>query len=295
MKRAIRYSFCLIFLLLFLVKNSAAHPAWGIVIDEEGTIYFASISIDGEVVWKLSKEGKLELLLDHFHAHNVSLDHEGNLLTAQGEGQHMMIRVNRDHSIDTLALSRDYREFNGGNATWSKARNQIVFGAKGRFHYMKNGRKEPFGDYHFGWNQTIYTDEEGNLYGPDLNQDNGVLVRIDKNGKSKIMASDLISKLDRPKDRHGDVLLGIGKGPRGALYIAELAGQRIIQIKEDGSKSTFYKSGGDWFPTGITFHKGEAYILEFIQDSEGLKGPRITKIDELGTKTEVFHYRRFTR
>ncbi|MAY84358.1 MAG: hypothetical protein CMP59_09530 [Flavobacteriales bacterium] len=277
--------------LICCLNYTHAHPSWGIAVDDERNIYFADIlHHDRGSVWRLSSEGKLELLFQDFHAHNVSLDANYNLVTAHGEmDEHFMISLNKDGSIDTLFNTNDYKKFNGGCCAYSP-KNEIVFSAE---HYLwrlnKNGKREKLSDHYFEWNQTVYADDNGNYYGPDIADGKGKLIRIDSNGEASVIATDLITKLERPYDKHADVLMGITKGCDGYMYIAELAGQRIIKILEEGKTQDFYISEGDWVPTGIDFFSGDAYILEY-KEKNGYAGPRIIKIDESGNKSEIFNY-----
>ena len=43
--------------LALIADDTFAHPAWGIVIDKQGQIYFSDVVTD--TVWKLSKDGRL--------------------------------------------------------------------------------------------------------------------------------------------------------------------------------------------------------------------------------------------
>ena len=102
----------------------SAHPSWGIVVDHERNIYFADITHNGRgSVWKLNHSEKLELLLSDFHAHNVNLDKNGNLVTAHGEGDHTMIRMTNGQLLDTLYQKFNWDEFFGGNCAYSKSGN----------------------------------------------------------------------------------------------------------------------------------------------------------------------------
>ncbi len=282
-----------LFLLLAFAPcfHSIAHPAWGIVVDKHKNIYFADIVHNGRgSVWKLNPDGKLELLLGDFHAHNVSIDKEGNLYTAHGEGNHTMLRLPPNGKIDTLISTTDIKAFFGGNCTYSP-NGEILFSIHNRIWAIdKEGNKRQASEHIFKWTQTIYADEEGNIYAPDIKIGKGSLVKIDSNGKSYTIATNLYSKLDRPINPHQDVLLGITKGCDDHIYIAETAGQRIIKILEDGQTETFYKSDGDWFPCGIDFFAGDAYILESRFGKNGLVGPRITLITEQGKKSILFEY-----
>lgn len=276
------------FLLLGSTINSFAHPSWGIIVDKNKNIYFGDISHFGRgSVWKYSNNGKLTLLIKDFHAHNVSIDSENNLVVAHGEmDQHTLIRFNSDHTIDTLFHTNNYKNFNGGCCTYTNS-GEIIFSAENYFWKInENKTREKISTYKFGWNQTMYCDEDGNKYGPDIGDGLGKLVMIDQHGNASILADSLISKTEREYDKHSDILMGITKGCDKNIYIAELAGQRIIKITNDTTQ-TFYKSSGNWVPTGIDFFSGDAYILEY-NEGNSKKGPRVIKIDESGNKTILF-------
>lgn len=283
------YLICLIFILFPLLPS--AHPAWGILVDKNRNVYFADIVHNGRgSVWKLSSNGELELLLSDFHAHNVNLDSKGYLVTAHGEGNHTMVRLLPHGKIDTLITTQDIYAFFGGNCTYSPS-GEILFSIDNYIWIIdKEGKKRKASEHKFTWTQTICADEDGSIYAPDIGVGNGSLVKIDPNGKAETIATNLYSELDRPIDQHQDVLLGITKGCDNLIYIAETAGQRIIKVLEDGSTETFYRSDGDWFPCGIDFIAGDAYILESRFGKKGLEGPRITKLDEQGNKTILFEY-----
>jgi sugar lactone lactonase YvrE len=229
------------------------------------------------------------LLLSDFHAHNVSLDTDGNLVTAHGEGHHTMVRVAGNKVTDTLFTSLSFEEFNGGNCTYT-SNGDIIFGIE---HFLwridKDGKKSKLSDFRFEWNQTVFSDTEGNYYAPDIGRDHGAVIKIDPEGNGRVIATNLISNLDREYDKHNDVLLGIGKDTSGWLYIAETAGKRIIKFNEEGEQHTFYTSERDWFPNGITFFNGDAYILEVKMDN-GYEGPRIKRISSDGASEVIFNY-----
>lgn len=281
-----------VIIIMFVFGGEAvhAHPAWGIVIDEEENIYFADIFHNGRgSIWKLHKTGELELLLSDFHSHNVSLDTDGFLVTAHGEGHHTLVRLLGNKVTDTLYTSPSFEEFNGGNCTYT-IEGDIIFSASNYLWCIdKNGVKSKLSDFRFEWNQTVFSDSKGNVYAPDIGRDNGAVIKIDEHGNGTVVATDLISKLNREYDKHNDVLLGIGKDEIGWLYIAESAGKRIIKFNEQGVQQTFYTSDGDWFPNGITFFNEAAYILEFKMDN-GYEGPRITKLSKDGTSEVIFNY-----
>lgn len=290
--KTIKYLLALVAFLM-VTQSINAHPSWGIVVDKDKNIYFADIAHNGMgSVWKLTNKGALILLLENFHAHNVSLDKEGNIITAHGENPYTLVKIKQNGSIDTLYHTEDYKDFFGGNCAWSASTGKIVYGLR-EHKYLRaldlNGNQKDIGDYQFIWNQTVYVSPEGTIYATEIGRDNGCIVKIDSNGKSSIIAKNLITKLDRKKDIHNDILLGITEGDDGHIYVAETAGKRIVKILSNGQNETFYKAEKNWMPTAIDFFSGEAYILEYNEGGE-LIGPRIVKIDKAGSSSVIFNY-----
>ena len=284
----------LLFYFLFLYTSIWSHPSWGIVVDSDNNIYFADIGNNGRgSVWKLYSCGEIELLLGDFHAHNVSLDANGNLITAHGEDNHTIVKRFKDGALDTLFQTRDHVQFFGGNCTYT-LQNEILFCIEHYIWRLKpDGNKEKISHHYFEWNQAIFSDKEGNVYAPDKAIHDGALIKIDKDGQAKIIATNLLSTLARPRDKHNDVLLGMGKDENGAVYICENAGRRVIQINEEsGQTNTFYTSDDNWFPTGVYFHNQETYILEFRYTSSGMEGPQIVKLDKTMHKQVLFNHAR---
>ncbi|MCW5521036.1 hypothetical protein J1N09_14395 [Aureitalea sp. L0-47] len=282
----------LLFAILFAlpILNGLAHPAWGIAVDEQGNIYFTDIFHNERgSLWKLHFNGTLELLLSDFHAHNVSLDVDGNPVSAHGEEHHTMVRLKGSVVSDTLYSTTDIEEFFGGNCTYTKA-GDILFGINKKIWRIDTeGNLSAISNHRFEWNQGLFSDTDGNVYAPDIGRDNGAVIKIDTSGQANVIATELITLTNGEFDPHQDVLLGIGKDKEGWLYIAETAGKRIIKFSEEGERETFFTAEGDWFPCGITFQNGSAYILESKMDN-GYEGPQITKVSVDGSSEVIFNY-----
>lgn len=277
----------LIFFLLFILASKIhAHPAYGIIVDKHRNVYFADIHHNGiGSVWKLNNNGRLELLLSDFHAHNIALDDEGNIYTAHGEGDHTMVRISKN-GIDTLYRTFDHEHFFGGNATYGN--DEIYFGINHFVWRIRNGKREKLSDHYLEWNQSMYVDPEGMIYATDKASYGGCIVKITPEGESEIIAKNLITKLNRPVDKHNDVILGITKGCDGYMYAAETAGRRVLKINKDGSNRSFYSPKDGWSPVGLDFFSGDAYILEYNLETN--EGPRITVIRENGSSELLFEY-----
>ncbi len=268
-----------------------SHPSWGIRVDEVGNIYFPDIAHNQRgSLWKLTPAGKLTLVAGDFHAHNVSLDNEGNPVSAHGEENHTMIRFLPGGKKDTLFHGLDYKQFFGGNATFWPG-GEIIFGTQ---HYIwlinSAGKRKKFNDHRLEWSQTVYADESGEVYVPEIGYGEGKVYRLTRKGEAVLLADKLITKsASRPYDKHNDVLLGITKGCDGHIYVCETAGRRIVKITSPGKYSTFYQPEDGWTPCGVDFFQGDAYILEYDLRKR-MKGPRIVKISELGKRSVLFDY-----
>jgi len=273
---------------ILLSTVCVAHPPWGIAVDKAGNIYFTDIQHNGMgTLWKFTKGGDLIALRKNFHAHNVSLDKDGNLYSSHGEGNHCMIRISPSGKTDTLVNTENLNKFFGGNATVSP-NGQVYFGIKKHIWlYNRNGTRHKVNKEPFGWNQAVMVDEDENVYAPDIGKGNGQLVKFSPTGKTTVLAENLITELDRPRDEHNDVLLGMAKDSKGFFYVCETAGKRIVKIGDNKQTETFYTSEQGWTPSAICFKNGTTYILEWGGIS---KGPQIITISANGTKKMIFNY-----
>ena len=270
-----------------------AHPSYGIVVDKYRNVYFADLSHNGDgTVWRLSKEGKLTALFKDFHCHYLMLDKNDNLLVevvkqiGENDYQGYVVRYKQNGSIDTLKYIDGFVSLQGNTYTYE---------SKGYLYKTDvNGKKTKHGSRKLEWVQSIYVDDEENVYLPDKGVDNGILIKVDTNGIHTVIATDLIARLDRPRDMHQDCILGVTKGCDGSIYIAEMAGQRILKVIDNQRTVVFYTSEGNWFPTGIDFFAGDAYILEYKTKGKN-EGPRVIKVDESGNKIESFNYDKYQK
>ena len=280
----------LLLLMLGIVSLLPAHPPWGIQVDSKGNIYFPDIMHNGRgTLWKFTPDGKLIPLLKDFHAHNVNLDRNENPVSAHGEDNHTMVRIYPDGKLDTLFHTHDLNEFFGGNAAYSPDIG-ILFSLRHKLWVIDDqGIKRPYSDQSLEWSQAILPAPDGSVYRPEIGFGKGKVYRMGPDGSKFLVADDLISKLDRPYDKHNDVLLGMALDEDGALYVCELAGKRVIRIQPGGDPESWYIPEGGWAPTGLTFRDGKAYVLEHLSQN-GLKGPRVVQINEMGTARVLVNY-----
>ena len=277
-----RHYYAVLWLLILLSPQVFGHPAWGLVGDDNGNLFFADIFSNGRgTVWQYTASGELVALLKNYHAHNVNLDSKGRVLTAHGEGVHKLTRLDmRSMTREVLVETSDEEAFFGGNAAVTPT-GRIYFGIRKFIWEYKEGEAPRRRSKHMlEWNQAIFVDGDERIYVPDIGVGDGSVFEIDKNGRARLIADRLRSDAGRPRDRHNDVLLGMAKDSEGRLYVAETAGRRIARI-ENGKVNTFYRSRDGWTPRAITFSRGLAFVLEYGR-FDGDYDFRIVRIGESG-------------
>src|SRR5918992_2612061 len=62
---------------LFCTEKVWAHEGWGIVVDRQGQIYFSDIPTN--IIWRITREGKLEAVLSNKHSHALVLGEDGSI------------------------------------------------------------------------------------------------------------------------------------------------------------------------------------------------------------------------
>jgi sugar lactone lactonase YvrE len=277
--------------ILFFLDGAFGHPAWGMAIDPSGAIYFPDIGHNGRgTLWKYKPDGTLIAVFKNFHCHSASVDAWGNIYAAHGEDQHYLVKISPEGRVDTVFYTTDLQTFYGGNCTVSPA-GKIYFGLNKTVYRLEAGAPHRVSRCSIEWNQLLFTDAQENLYATDIGVGNGVLYRIDSSGNCTQIADDLISHLNRPKDKHNDILLGGTVDVSGNVYLCELAGKRIFKIAPDGSKSVVYTSEGDWFPAALTFHDGKLFILE--NGTSDNPGPRLSRMNSAGEREELVNADRY--
>ncbi len=278
-------------LIFSFLPSATAHPSWGLRVDHQGNIYFADIFHQGRgSLCRLTPDGQLAVLLKDFHAHNINLDAQGNPVSAHGEGNHTMVRLHRDGTLDTLFHTENFEEFFGGNAAYLPT-GEILFQIDHHLWVIDGqGNKSKYNDHYLKWSQSTYVDKKGVVYVPEIGDGQGKVYQLDRNGEAKLLADHLITKTaKRPYDKHNDVLLGIAQGCDGHIYVCETAGRRIVKIEKTGKTSTFYRPDDGWTPCAVDFFQGDAYIQEYHLE-KAARGPRIVKISEVGEKRILFDY-----
>lgn len=285
----------LTFILLSFHSIGISHPSWGIVVNNQGEVFFTDILHNNGTLWKISKEGELYKIIEGFHAHDLCLDKNVNLWLAenrwiegQTEDRHYLIKIRPGSKTDTLIATNDKEAFNGSTIAIGPDQSIYFINKKKVYRYAENGA-QLYIDHRFSQPKTLMVDANGVMWITDSGINNGTLYRYTPTQGLKpfaieLMPEDPLSPLFDKKNLQ--YLIGIAKDGQGNVYVSENAGCRIIKINPKGEKSIFYESTSLWSPMNVAFYKGDAYIME-VGYNKGNKGPRIIKKSKSGAITRL--------
>lgn len=258
-----------------LVPNLAnAHPGIGIVMDQEGNIYYTDLVH----VWKITPEGTRSIAVKDVHTHELFLDTKGDLygehewyegeatdkwgnyvwcLTKDGEFKKVIPDV--EGFLDNTTLVRD----TNGNSYWSKKEGEVQTLMK----QTPNGTDHQFSDHAFEdirWMH--FSENDYHLYVVDHLS----VKRVDMEGKVEVVSEDLkkgSALLRSVADRH--YVFGLWTDPKMNTYVALYGAGTVKRIDPDGEATTVFSSPMGWSPCGGLIAKdGTMWIMEFSRTNK---------------------------
>ncbi len=307
------YSCVFVIVLGVLCASVLAHPGSGIVVTENGTIYFADVA--QRTIWKVSPDGMRTALLRNHWTHDLKLTGDGTLYyEAEGDGNggpapRSLWRIEPDSKPERLiAYTNDFASFAGEPFTID-AEGNVYFAHSERDH-SNNWRailrkRTPNGDVSTlagGHDNPLYADGTGTdatfrivtamTTGPDgaiYLCDRDHVRRVSLEGEVTTLVTALIdAKPSDPPEKRGppttiNRLYGMCVADDGTVYIAYHAGRRVIAVSSDGIKSVAYRCPADWAPIGVAHCDGRLYILENPDSDSDNSGLRVQRVDADGT------------
>lgn len=309
---------------LALATCCFAHPGTGIVIADDGTIYFAYGP--GHRVWKVTSDGTASELVigsldsDFRVPHSLWLDARGNLITASDAGSAVW-RIARDGTKtkiyppadwdgrgavalggDPFTLTEDGRIVSIQGAQRDGFSRIVIIDLAGAVTPLAGGQRG-FADgtgeqARFGYlaMASFAWGPAGNLY---MTDEGRAVRRISMKGEVTTIAGGAETGM---RDGKGvaarfEGAAGLAVAPDGTIFVADAAAHRICKIAPDGTVATLagagQRGGADGpamqatfdEPFGITRAKdGTLYILEYAHGSDG-EFVRIRRIDAIGSVT----------
>ncbi len=300
----------ILFSLVSFQQIAKAHPWGGLVVDEDGNIYFVFTCpiVDDHhyaCVWKLDTEGNLTQVLKSQHS-------PSDIILARALN-------NQIYAAERSGQSPNYR-----NTLW-RLNTQVE---PPYFYRVNSSNDFHIQSYAVADSARLYFTRDGNLY--KTNNQSTVseietghalrridLLSLDSNGNLYLVADnnlykqtenefELISQSLRKENppnipfRGANILFDMCVDENGWVYLAYYGNREILKVDQSGEISSIITAEGPWAPSGIDIYRGELYILEstmvdgtwwkFWQRNDDLLIPRVRKVDVDGKVSTIFEY-----
>src|SRR5437867_3169045 len=276
--------------------TASAHPGSGIVVDQQGNVYFTHI---GRGVGKIDPQGKLTYVGETRGGHWMCLDAEGSFSHTQPKH---FERITPDGVKPALIYA------DGGSP--------IAVLPDGNFYFASNDermtpggaqvtRQSPGGEISIfppdGKKTTGKLGITGLAPGPDGSlyiASPSAVLKLKMDGTFTIIAHPIELKdcdVDYPDNNPNSLLpslRGLAVDDDGTVFAAGVGCRAVVKISPDGKKvETVLKAERPWSPTGVAVHRGDVYILEYTNangsPNEGWR-PRVRKLGRDGKVTTMF-------
>lgn len=269
----------LMFALLFS-SACAAHPGIGIVMNNEGTVFYTDLTH----VWKIDKQGVKSIAVRDVHTHELYLDDQDNLF-----GEHLWYDGSTDkwgHFVWRLAADGKFERIKPEtvgfleNYSFVRDHQGKMYWAERNSSCQKIARKEGdnsierIGDVCFKNIRNIHIADDGFVYVVDF-QD---LVRVDRHGHATTFASGIANKTwTHSNVENQNAVMGVWDDKHGNIYTAILSSRMVKKFDKQGKEEIVFQTNPPWFPTGgMVSRSGELWILE-TSDTNQVRVERISE------------------
>jgi sugar lactone lactonase YvrE len=278
-------------------RTASAHPSSGIVVDEQGQVFFQDIR--GRAIWKIDAQGKLTKCYDKLGGHWMALDGKGSFSRADLK---LVERVTPLGAKPTLLIA------DGGAPIVVNPDGNMCYG-----HVLGEGGRVAVGL------TRISPDGKQTLFSPDLKKtlekmDDGVLgLATGPNGSVYVSTWDAVLKVNKdgtvttvvhpvvvndcdpdPADHKPSnrlpYLRGLAVDARGTVYAAATSCHRLLRIAPDGKVESVLRAERPWSPTGVAMRGGDVYVLEYTNANGGPDEgwlPRVRRVRRDGKVTTL--------
>lgn len=282
-----------------LQVKAHAHPAWGIVVDRQGQVYFSDL----KTVWKINAQGKLAVFRaeDGRHTHDLNIDGAGNIYGADNSydpatkrffsaiwkmtsaGSFSYLLAPTDNPPIGTSIWKD-REGNMYRVDYYPERQLLILKRTPNDKVIVlTGNSNAIYKYHQGVPYSV----GGMAFGPD-----GALYFTHGSNVSKLTTTGTLTALARnvtvenasDTAAGGSPLFGIVVDAQGNAFVADFGNRRLLKITPNNQITTLIQAEPTWFPTGVALSGNDLFILE-IRDTptHTLSGTRVRKLSPDGT------------
>ena len=310
-------------------RIGAAHPGYGIVVDDDGAVWF--VDLPRETIWRFS-EGRLEPMATGLHVHRLTRDAGGRLLVddqtadsamsyswldADGLEEHVAsaprARRATGHPVvgdfpNGLSMLRDVagRSYNvvyeqdvefprlvrRDPATLDGVDTVIA----ARVFEIVDGESVPPDLHYF---QAMTWSHDGSI----LLTEGGRVRRLGLDGGIETLGGEPLAGVggSHPTIPLPDRTLGVAEDVHGRVYVADYGRGAVRRIDPDGAIATVFDSRPGWGPTGVATGGDDLYVLEarrglLLPLLRYLDGPRVVVVHPDGDTTTLVNvdgHRRF--
>lgn len=268
--RALVTTIAIVAMCVLLVAEAQAHPAWGIVVDRHGQVYFSDL----KTVWKIDAQGKLSVFRAGGHTHELNIDEAGNVYGEHDFSAIWKMTPAGDFSYIQAPTGNPPR----GVSIW-RDRDGNMYSVEQNNHLKRETlllRRTPSGSVsvlagsNYGHadgkgSQAKFRNIVGMAFGPD-----GSLYLVDSSSIRKVTIEGAVTTLVRSvmvenasgNSAEGSSLFGIAVDTQGNVFVADYGNRRILKIAPNSQMTTLIRAEESWFPTGVAERGGELYILE---------------------------------
>jgi sugar lactone lactonase YvrE len=280
-----------------LARTASAHPSSGIVVDQQGQVFFQDIVAGA--IWKIDPQGHLTKFHDKMGGHWMALDGDGSFSRADLK---LVKRITPSGARPTLLVA------DGGAPIVVNPDGNLYYG-----HVLLHG-----GQVGVGLTR-VSPDGKHTLFSPDLKKtlektDDGVFgLASGPDGTLYVSTWDAVLKVTRDgtvttvvhpvvvqdcDEDHADhkpsnrlpYVRGLAVDAQGTVYAAATSCHLVLKIVPDGKVETVLRAERPWSPTGVAVHGEAVYVLEYTNANggpdEGWR-PRVRRIGRDGKVTTL--------
>jgi hypothetical protein len=276
---------------------AVAHPSSGIVVDEDGQVFFTDNGGDSKSgsLWKIDAKGKLSRV-HNAGWHWLALDGKDRFskedLKKWFEKQ-LTMNFDRMPLADSKGalLQADGAPFvveREGNLCWAKGNLEIArLSPKGEVTLLAPALKETAGK--LGGIKGLAAGPDGCLYAACPS----AILKIKADGKVITLVHPIALKdvdTDLPEGTPEDqkpFLRGLAVDSQGTVYAAATGCRCVVKVGPDGKVEVVMKAEGPWSPTGVAVHGEDVYVLEYTDPNKGDHDGWLPRVRRLGRDGKV--------
>jgi sugar lactone lactonase YvrE len=305
--------------LVLSAQTASGHPSSGIVVDQEGQVFFQDIVAGA--IWKIDAQGKLTKYYDKLGGHWMALDAKGSFSRADLK---LVKRITPSGTRPALILA------DGGAPIVVNSDGDLYYGHKlldgGRVAVgltrispdgilVRHLATHAPGGVAVGLTR-ISPDGRHTLFSPELQRtlvrlDDGVvglaigpdgsiyvstwdaILKVTTDGKVNTVVHPVVVKdcdedpADHKPSNRLPFLRGLAVDAQGTIYAAATSCHRLLKVAPDGKFESVLRAERPWSPTGVAVHGGDVYVLEYTNANGGPDEGWLPRVRRLGPDGKV--------